>query len=64
MTDTPDDGFEDPRRFLSRHGLRPKDSFGQCFLIAPPIARAVVEAVAVGVVEAGVGAVDVRLRPV
>lgn len=45
MTDTPDDGFEDPRRFLSRHGLRPKDSFGQCFLIAPPIARAIVDAV-------------------
>jgi 16S rRNA (adenine1518-N6/adenine1519-N6)-dimethyltransferase len=45
MADTPDDGFEDPRRFLSRHGLRPKDSFGQCFLIAPPVARAIVGAV-------------------
>jgi 16S rRNA (adenine1518-N6/adenine1519-N6)-dimethyltransferase len=45
MADTPDDGFEDPRRFLSRHGLRPKDSFGQCFLIAPPVARAIVDAV-------------------
>jgi 16S rRNA (adenine1518-N6/adenine1519-N6)-dimethyltransferase len=37
--------FEDPRRFLSRHGLRPKDSFGQCFLIAPPIARMICDAV-------------------
>ena len=45
MNDAPDDGFEDPRRFLSRHALRPKDSFGQCFLIAPPVARAIVEAV-------------------
>ncbi len=45
MADTPDDGFEGPRRFLSRHGMRPKDSFGQCFLIAPPVARAIVDAV-------------------
>ena len=30
--------FEDPRAFLSRHALRPKDSFGQCFLVAPPVA--------------------------
>jgi 16S rRNA (adenine1518-N6/adenine1519-N6)-dimethyltransferase len=37
-------GFEDPRRFLSRHALRPKDSFGQCFLVAEPIAEAIVEA--------------------
>lgn len=37
--------FVDPRRFLSRHQLRPKDSFGQCFLIAPPVAEAIVAAV-------------------
>jgi 16S rRNA (adenine1518-N6/adenine1519-N6)-dimethyltransferase len=37
-------GFEDPRRFLARHGLRPKDSFGQCFLVAEPIADAIVNA--------------------
>lgn len=39
-------GFEDPRRFLARHQLRPKDSFGQCFLVAEPVARAIVDAVA------------------
>lgn len=38
------EGFEDPRRFLARHNLRPKDSFGQCFLIAEPVARAIVNA--------------------
>ncbi|MFO0603280.1 MAG: 16S rRNA (adenine(1518)-N(6)/adenine(1519)-N(6))-dimethyltransferase RsmA [Polyangiales bacterium] len=38
-------GFEDPRRFLGRHHLRPKDSFGQCFLVAEPVARAIVDAV-------------------
>ena len=32
MTDEARTTFEDPRRFLARHGLRPKDSFGQCFL--------------------------------
>ncbi len=37
--------FEDPRRFLSRHHLRPKDSFGQCFLIAEPVAKSIVDAV-------------------
>lgn len=36
--------FEDPRRFLSRHGLRPKDSFGQCFLVAPHVVEAIVRA--------------------
>jgi 16S rRNA (adenine1518-N6/adenine1519-N6)-dimethyltransferase len=43
-----DDGFgpfEDPRGFLSRHGMRPKDSFGQNFLIAPPVAVSIVRAV-------------------
>lgn len=34
----------DPRKFLSRHGLRPRDSFGQCFLIAPPVVEAIVTA--------------------
>jgi 16S rRNA (adenine1518-N6/adenine1519-N6)-dimethyltransferase len=37
--------FEDPRSFLSRHELRPKDSFGQNFLIAPPVAEAIARAV-------------------
>jgi 16S rRNA (adenine1518-N6/adenine1519-N6)-dimethyltransferase len=39
-------GFEDPRSFLARHGLRPKESFGQCFLVAEPVACAIVEAAA------------------
>jgi 16S rRNA (adenine1518-N6/adenine1519-N6)-dimethyltransferase len=38
--------FEDPRGFLARHRLAPKDSFGQCFLVAPPVARAITEALA------------------
>jgi 16S rRNA (adenine1518-N6/adenine1519-N6)-dimethyltransferase len=37
--------FEDPRALLSRRGLRPKDSFGQNFLIAPPVALSIVRAV-------------------
>jgi len=37
--------FVDPRRFLKRHALRPKDSFGQCFLVAAPVAQAIVAAV-------------------
>ncbi|MDP3273654.1 MAG: 16S rRNA (adenine(1518)-N(6)/adenine(1519)-N(6))-dimethyltransferase RsmA [Deltaproteobacteria bacterium] len=37
--------FEDPRGFLSRHGLWPKDSFGQNFLVAPPVAQSIVKAV-------------------
>lgn len=37
--------FEDPRRFLARHKLYPKDSFGQNFLIAPPVAESIVRAV-------------------
>lgn len=36
--------YEDPRGFLKRHALRPKDSFGQCFLIAPHVAQAIVAA--------------------
>jgi 16S rRNA (adenine1518-N6/adenine1519-N6)-dimethyltransferase len=36
--------FEDPRSFLARHGLYPKDSFGQCFLVAKPVAEAIVTA--------------------
>ena len=52
-------GFEDPRRFLSQHRLYPKESFGQCFLIAEPVAVAIVEALAPRaeetVVEIGVG---------
>ncbi len=38
-------GWLDPRTFLSRHKLRPKDSFGQCFLISPHVVRSIVEAV-------------------
>lgn len=37
--------FQDPRPFLQRHGLRPKDSFGQNFLIAPPVAESIARAV-------------------
>lgn len=44
LTDLQSSGFEDPRRFLARHSLRPKDSFGQCFLVAEPVARSIVEA--------------------
>ena len=51
--------FEDPRKFLSRHALRPKDSFGQCFLIASPVAIAIVDALAAQpdetVIEIGTG---------
>lgn len=60
MSDSPaGDGFEDPRRFLARHALRTKENFGQCFLIAPPVARAIVDAVGPAadetVVEIGTG---------
>jgi 16S rRNA (adenine1518-N6/adenine1519-N6)-dimethyltransferase len=37
--------YVDPRTFLSRHRLRPKDSFGQCFLIAEPVAKQIVQAI-------------------
>lgn len=51
--------FQDPRAFLARHRLRPKDSFGQCFLIAPPIAASIVTALAPradeSVIEIGTG---------
>ncbi|MEY4575912.1 MAG: hypothetical protein RL701_615, partial [Pseudomonadota bacterium] len=36
--------FEDPRRVLARHGLTPKRSFSQNFLISERIVRAIVEA--------------------
>ena len=46
---TADDlAFEDPRRFLARHGLRPKDSFGQCFLTAPHVVEAIVKSANTG----------------
>jgi 16S rRNA (adenine1518-N6/adenine1519-N6)-dimethyltransferase len=52
-------GFEDPRVFLGRHELRPKDSFGQNFLVAPSIAESIVRALAARtdetVVEIGTG---------
>lgn len=52
-------GWVDPRAFLSRHGLRPKDSFGQCFLVSPHVVRAIVDAVGAlpgeTVVEIGTG---------
>jgi 16S rRNA (adenine1518-N6/adenine1519-N6)-dimethyltransferase len=38
-------GWLDPRTFLSRHKLRPKDSFGQCFLVSPHVVKAIVDAV-------------------
>lgn len=44
VTDEAQVPFEDPRRFLNRHGLRPKDSFGQCFLVAPHVVEAIVQA--------------------
>ncbi|MBI5516678.1 MAG: ribosomal RNA small subunit methyltransferase A [Deltaproteobacteria bacterium] len=51
--------FEDPRAFLGRHGLRPRESFGQCFLVARPVAEAIVAALDPGpdetVVEIGTG---------
>jgi 16S rRNA (adenine1518-N6/adenine1519-N6)-dimethyltransferase len=37
--------FEDPRGFLLRHGLYPKESFGQNLLVAKPVAEAIVAAV-------------------
>ena len=56
---SPPEGWIDPRTVLSRHGLRPKDSFGQCFLIAPHVVKAIVGAVAARsdetVVEIGTG---------
>ena len=52
-------GWLDPRTFLSRHKLRPKDSFGQCFLVSPHVVRSIVEAVGARpdetVVEIGTG---------
>jgi 16S rRNA (adenine1518-N6/adenine1519-N6)-dimethyltransferase len=36
--------FEDPRRVLARHGLTPKRSFSQNFLISERVVRAIVEA--------------------
>jgi 16S rRNA (adenine1518-N6/adenine1519-N6)-dimethyltransferase len=51
--------FEDPRGFLGRHGLRPRESFGQCFLVARPVAEAIVAALGAlpeeTVVEIGTG---------
>jgi len=44
-SDTLPGAFVDPRRFLKRHSLRPKDSFGQCFLVASPVAASIVAAV-------------------
>ncbi|HEX2676524.1 MAG TPA: 16S rRNA (adenine(1518)-N(6)/adenine(1519)-N(6))-dimethyltransferase RsmA [Polyangiales bacterium] len=36
--------FEDPRRVLARHGLRPKKAFSQNFLISPRAIEAIVRA--------------------
>lgn len=53
------DLWEDPRRVLSRHGLAPKRSFSQNFLISERIVRAIVQACELGpaahVVELGPG---------
>lgn len=38
--------FEDPRRVLARHGLRPKRAFSQNFLISPRAVEAIVRACA------------------
>jgi 16S rRNA (adenine1518-N6/adenine1519-N6)-dimethyltransferase len=52
-------GFEDPRRVLARHGLAPKRSFSQNFLISERAVRGIVEACALSpesrVVELGPG---------
>ncbi len=59
MDPTPPAGWLDPRTFLSRHKLRPKDSFGQCFLVSPHVVRSIVDAVGAlpgeTVVEIGTG---------
>ena len=51
--------FEDPRRVLARHGLTPKRSFSQNFLISERVVRAIVQACALNeelsVVELGPG---------
>lgn len=51
--------WEDPRRVLARHGLAPKRSFSQNFLVSERAVRAIVEACAMGpesrVVELGPG---------
>ena len=51
--------WEDPRRVLARHGMSPKRSFSQNFLISPRIVREIVEACALTpdrrVVELGPG---------
>lgn len=52
------DEWEDPRKALARHGLRPKRSFSQNFLVA----RSVVEAIAEAAVPA-VGAHVVEMGP-
>ena len=54
----PIDDWEDPRKALARHGLRPKRSFSQNFLVA----RSVVEAIAEAAVPAK-GAHVVELGP-
>ncbi|MFO0686875.1 MAG: 16S rRNA (adenine(1518)-N(6)/adenine(1519)-N(6))-dimethyltransferase RsmA [Sandaracinus sp.] len=52
------EGWEDPRKALARHGLRPKKAFSQNFLVA----RSVVEAIADAAVPAA-GARVVELGP-
>lgn len=37
--------WEDPRRALARHGLAPKRSFSQCFLVARPVVERIADAV-------------------
>ncbi|MGF1468777.1 MAG: 16S rRNA (adenine(1518)-N(6)/adenine(1519)-N(6))-dimethyltransferase RsmA [Sandaracinaceae bacterium] len=52
-------GWEDPRRVLARHGLRPKRGFSQSFLVARSVVDAIVRALAAApherVVELGPG---------
>ena len=64
MSDTPppstDPGppWEDPRRVLARHGLKPKRGFSQNFLVAPHAVEAIARAAhvpGVPIVELGPG---------
>ncbi len=48
MTDARAPAWEDPRRALARHGLAPKRSFSQNFLVARPIVEAIADATGVG----------------
>ena len=67
MNDGPGQPFPDPRTLLRRHGLRAKKSWGQNFLIAESVYRAIVDAAIdsnedwVVDVGAGLGTLTMRL---